>query len=368
MKKKQVNYILENQTKRRNVVLSFIFVIVVVTFVSLSCFLLYINKSKNQYITYDEKSNIDYKVYLKENKFFQDTYLTKGSQYIASLINYIDANFNYNISLKDRSVKYKYSYRIEEDVVVKEKGSDNNLYTSNKVLLNSDEMTSDSDTLSINENVKVDYNYYNNLIKQFINIYGLDNTESVLTISMHISTLGSCEDFEDNKQDSVISLSIPLTTKTVGIDISDNLSNQNNNIMLCKSTSNNTLFIVFGVIFLIIDLGLIVYVIRYEIKTRTAENIYEKELKKILNNYSSYIQMLGNDFDFSEYQVLKVETFTDMLEISDTIRQPILMKENKNNTGSYFVIPSVTKILYVYRLKISDIKKEIKESEDLNKN
>ena len=46
-----------------------------------------------------------------------------------------------------------------------------------------------------------------------------------------------------------------------------------------------------------------------------------------------------------------------MLEIRDTIKQPILMKENDDKTGAYFVIPSSTKILYVYRLKVSDIKK-----------
>ena len=44
-----------------------------------------------------------------------------------------------------------------------------------------------------------------------------------------------------------------------------------------------------------------------------------------------------------------------MLEIRDTIKQPILMKENEDKTGAYFLIPSNTKILYVYRIKIGDI-------------
>lgn len=39
-----------------------------------------------------------------------------------------------------------------------------------------------------------------------------------------------------------------------------------------------------------------------------------------------------------------------MLEIRDTIKQPILMKENEDKTGAYFLIPSNTKILYVYRI------------------
>ena len=86
-----------------------------------------------------------------------------------------------------------------------------------------------------------------------------------------------------------------------------------------------------------------------------------KELKKILNNYGSNIQMIGSEFDFTDYQLLKIENFNDILEISDKLRQPILMKENKERNGAYFVIPSTTKLLYVYRMKVSDIEKEMNE-------
>ena len=129
--------------------------------------------------------------------------------------------------------------------------------------------------------------------------------------------------------------------------------------MQCKNVyNNNEIFIILGVLFSLIDLFLVIFVIKYEIKTRTAENIYERALKKILNNYSSYIQTLSADFDFNDYKLLKVDTFTDMLEIRDTIRQPILMKENKDRTGAYFIIPSNTNLLYVYRLKVGDNKKK----------
>ncbi len=358
MKKSQANNILENQTKRRNVLLSLIFIIIIVSIITLSFFLMYFNKNKKQYINYNEKSNVDYNVFLKDNDFFEDKYLRKGNQYIASLIDYINVDFNYRILLEENNVKYKYSYRIEADVAVKEKDTNNNLYTNSKILLSKEERTTDTKELNINEKINVDYNYYNDIIKDFVNIYGLDNTESTLTVSMYINTIGTCENIENSKEkESVISIVIPLTTKTVAIDISNNLINENN-ILLCKNNKFSSIpFIVFGVLFLTLDIYLIVFVIKYIIKTRTAENIYERELKKILNNYSSYIQNLGNDFEFNNYQVLKVNTFTDMLEIRDTIKQPILMKENDDKTGAYFVIPSSTKILYVYRLKVSDIKK-----------
>lgn len=368
MKKNQVNKILTNQAKRRNVVLSLICVIIIISIVTLSCFLIYGKRSEKQYVSYDETSNIDYKVFLKENNFFEENYLGANNQYIASLINYIKANFNYKLQLEEKKdIEYKYSYRIEADVVVKEKETDNPLYRTNKVLVNKKEKTTTLDNIVINEDIDIDYNYYNNLIKNFIDIYGLDDTESVLTLNMYVNVGGSCEDLKDNKEESVMSLSIPLTTKTMAIDISNNLINSEDNIMQCsKSGSYNFIFIILGIIFGIIDLRLITFTVKYEFKTRTAENIYEKELKKILNNYSSYIQTLGSDFEFKDYQVLKVNTFTDMLEIRDTIRQPILMKENSEKTSAYFVIPSNTKILYVYRLKAT-IKKEAQKTEKEDK-
>lgn len=364
MKKNQVNALLYNQTKRRNTVFALISVIIIVSIIALSFFMLYFERSKKQYVSYNETSNIDYKVYLDENEFFENNYLDKNNRYIASLINYINASFKYKLSLNEENVEYKYSYRIEADVKVVEKGTDNPLYNSSKTLLKKEEITSSLNEIIINENINIDYNNYNNLIKKLITFYNLNDTESTLTINMYVNVVGSCEKFEeDNSGESVMSLTIPLTTNTVGIDISNNLINSENNIIQCKSThSNNFVFMLLGIITILIDLTLIAYTIKYEIATRTAENIYEKELKKILNNYSSYIQMIGNDFEFNDYQLLKVNTFTDMLEISDRIKQPILMKENNEKTGAYFVIPSNTKILYVYRLKVSDIQKEMKKN------
>ena len=338
-------------------------IIVLIFILCFSFYVQYFKRNKDYYVKYDESSNIDYKVYLKENEFFNNTYLESNKQYIASLIDYIDADFKYDLSLDEMDVQYKYLYKIEAEVVVKEKKSSNFLYNKKEELLENQERVSSLKNVSIKESINIDYNYYNNLVKKFLGIYNLDDTESFLNINMYVNVIGSCEKFDNNhNQESVMSLVIPLTTKTMAIDISNNLINSENMVMLCKSVyTNNYVFLVFGLLFTIIDLGLIGYTINYEIKTRTAENIYEKEMKKILNNYGSYIQKIGNDFKFQNYQLVKVDSFSDMLEIRDTIRQPILLKENKEKTGAYFVIPSNTKLMYVYRLKVSDIKKGIIE-------
>ena len=43
-----------------------------------------------QQLSYIEKSKLDYRVYLKENDFYESEYLGKNMSYIASLIDFIN--------------------------------------------------------------------------------------------------------------------------------------------------------------------------------------------------------------------------------------------------------------------------------------
>ena len=244
MKRNQVNEILVSQTKRRNTVFTLILFIVIVSILSLASFLIFVERNEVHYIRYDEYSDIDYKVFLKNNNFFDNNYLDDGQEYVASIIDYINANFEYHLSLEEQNVKYKYSYRIEAEVSVKRKESGKTLYKSTETLLKPILKTSVSKNINIFEKVKIDYNHYNDTIKDFVRIYSLSDIESTLKINMYISVLGECENFLENaNKESVISLIIPLTTKTVGIDISDNLINTQNNVMQCKKMyENNGIF------------------------------------------------------------------------------------------------------------------------------
>lgn len=365
MKKNQVNAILVDQAKRRKNIFIHIYAIIVVFFIALLFLLIYLERNKNYYVNYDEYGKIDYKVYLKENDFFDNDYLEANNQYIANLIDYITADFNYNLSMTEKNINYKYSYRIEAVVNVKEEGTNNSLYNFTESLFESTENTSNSnERVTIKENIKIDYAKYNDIIKKFISVYELEDTNSTLTINMYVNAIGSCEDFSnDTSNESIMTLEIPLTTKTMAIDISNNMINADDNILICKKEYANTpLFLVMSVVAGIADILILIKLVKYEIKTRSAETIYEKELKKILNNYRSYIQKINNNFELKGYQALKVDTFNDILEIRDTIQQPILMVENEDKNGVYFIIPSNTKVLYMYGLKVSDIKKQMKEN------
>ncbi len=52
------------------------------------------------------------------------------------------------------------------------------------------------------------------------------------------------------------------------------------------------------------------------------------EIKSIMNNYDSSIQKIDTYYDIGTSQILKIDSFNEMLEIHDTLKQPILMLEN----------------------------------------
>ena len=136
------------------------------------------------------------------------------------------------------------------------------------------------------------------------------------------------------------------------------------NVMLCiKPEKIKYSYIITSILMLLLGAFLTCEMVLYIVHTRSAQTVYEKELKRILSNYRSYIQKINSKFSLRGYQALKVDNFTDMLEIRDTTNQPILMVENADRDSTYFVIPTSTKILYVYCIAVSDIEKEMRNNE-----
>ena len=72
------------------------------------------------------------------------------------------------------------------------------------------------------------------------------------------------------------------------------------------------------------------------------------------HNYKSYIQKILDEYDTTDYQVIRVEEFTELLEIRDTIRQPIFMYENADKTSTKFFVVTCLKTIYSYEIKVED--------------
>ena len=326
-----------------------LFVLIIIT-LSIS-----IRNNNKSSICYKENSNVDYKVYLKENEFYDKNYSQKDNQYIASLIDYIVADFCYDLEIYESDIKYDYKYRLEAEVNVEEKTTNKSIYNFEDILVAEKKFTGKEDkTIRIRENVNIDYNKYNDLIKKFVTVYDLDEAIATLTVKMCINIEGIDGNFQRDEADEyLVSLDIPLTTKTVGIDLNTNLIGCEDELITCEANKNIGGKILL-IILVIMEIRYIVMLYKYISKNRTPEDIYKLELNKILSNYSSYIQKINNGFNMKKYELITIDKFNDILEIRDTIQEPILMYEEPDALKSYFMIPSKNQILYVYELSVNN--------------
>lgn len=347
-----------NMNKRKNITTLYAVLIALVFIAMLAVFTQGSKKSNaSKVYTLTESSKVDYKVYLKDNEFFKDSYLGKDNQYIASLIDYIDVDFNYNLDSMTKDISYKYKYKILAEVEVKDKNSKNVLYNvSDEIVSEKEYNANTNETLELNNNVKVDYNKYNDLINKFVQVYDLDDYEADLIVNMYVTMVDS-EGIvnSENSLTPVTTVLIPLTTKTMAIDIESNTVNGNDISVYKASDANEYLLVVMGL--LLVDFVLIRKLTRFRKDTENEKSLYNMKLRKIMMSYSSYIQKIGNEYEFGNRQILDVKVFEDLLQIRETINRPILMTETEDAMGTYFFIVTED-VVYIYELKAGNLKQK----------
>lgn len=335
---------------------------IVITLIGLILLYSYYTLSRGHYINYVEDSNVDYVVCLKENNFYENRCVSKGNQYVASLIDYIPANFNYKLDFVNGNIEYVYNYNIVAEFNVLDSDNDKVLYTKEEVIYTSEDKVSSSG-ININYNMNIDYNKYNNLLNSFISVYDLSQTKNSLKVSMDINIKNKGNnniDLTALNSSKATSITIPLTTKTVNIDISGTTLNTDNNKLVIKPEKNYAFVLVLGIVFVIIGVGLYILISYINKKSRTIKEIYEDRIKKITLAYDSYIQKITGDYPIGASQICKVTSFKDMIEIKESSEKPLLMLENKEKTGTFFLIPVGEGVIYTYAIRIVDIEAETK--------
>ena len=355
----EINIIKEHQIKRRRHKVRLAVSSVIMLLIALILIGTYSVVSQNEYNQYTEQAKVDYKVNLKENEFYQESSLDEKSAVIASLIQNIEIQFNYNFNLSQEQ-DYTYNYNIVAKTNVKESKKDNVIYETTEELLSKPAQASNSKKLNILEKLTIDYNEYNDKISKFINVYGLNDTTSTLELSMYVNIINKYDGTQVNKDNKVMTISIPLTTKTVDVRISSNVIKDTGNMLIKKSEFENAQYLfVAGVISAVAGLVLVAKFVKYILDTRSAETMYAQELKQILFSYKSYIQKSNNEISKKGYKVIQINTFNEILGLRDTMQTPILMYTSEEELSTEFIIIS-NKILYVYVLSAKEIRNELR--------
>ena len=310
-----------------------------------------------QYINYTETSNIDYKVYLKENSFYDEAYLDKGMLYVASLIDHIDIDFLYNFNISEK-VKLDFDYNLVGVLSITDtEGKKTYLKKEYELMPKKKFSMGDSQDHTITENLIIDYNQYNQIANSFKATYGVD-TNSKLAVYFKADRVSSDNSLENVAQENNLLMEIPLSERSVSISM--DYKNINNNSQLVKKKSIS----IGNIILLLIAIGVIGVSIVSLVKLlklfgvlNDNKTLHDKYVNKIMKQYDRLIVEHFTCPDLNKYNNIKIKDFNELLDMRDNLKSPILYYNAVRHEKSYFYIQNY-KDLYLLVIKNVDLENE----------
>lgn len=305
---------------------------------------------------YRDKSNLDYRVYLKENNFYDQEYLGKDMIYVASLIDKVNVDFNYNFN-SDRNLDLNFKYKIIGKLTIQDEKSKNNYYEEKYTLL--EEKTFDiksQDNYEIGETISIDYDYYNSIANKFKMNYGVDAL-SKLTIYFSINK-DSISDEVVLSDIDVMMMEIPLSERSVNIKMEYKEIDSVNTIISEKNILiDNIIYMIISIVLVIGLLVLTVKIIRLINLTRRKKTKYDKYIKRILTEYDRMISETKTKPNTNDVEKIEVNNFLELVDIRDTLRLPIMYYSITEHQKSMFYITHENK-MYLYIVKAIDLEEK----------
>lgn len=295
-------------------------------------------------LKYQENNDIDYKVYLKKNDFFDDKYLEKSQSeiktYITSLIDHINVDYKYNIQY-DHPVTGEYKYYVYATVESNKSNGEAKYWSKDYKLTDENTMkVRDLKEYTIHENMDIDYNKFNNILISFKKTLGLSGSAGVLKVYLNVESdvVGNEVPAEiDNK----LLLSLPLSEMTIEASINSDAHNNIKEVSKVVDSDKLNLTRGLGVVYAA-SVIFFIFLLIHVTKRKKDLNKYENELKKILNTYDSIIVNINKLPEIKDYKVIDVSSFEELLDAHGEVRMPINYYKDVNR--SYFLLLSDTTV------------------------
>lgn len=339
-------YLLKDKKNKKKIMNTLVLILIFMLIIGIV--LIFSSISKISTIGNRESGNVDYKVYLKDNDFYQNKYLGKGMQYIASLINTVNVSFNYSNNYSS-VIDYEYDYTVTGKILVTDKYDNSKvLYEKEEVLVENKHGKGKDDGFTLLEDLDIDYDKYNSYVTTFKDTYQLD-VDSNLIITMTINHKGTYNDKNISNKSSQLNISIPLTKNTIDITMNTNSLDSNVDIAIDESIVSNKVTFTLGIILG----GLSLLSILILILSKDSKNdIYKREINRILKNYDRLIITSSQpSIDETNYKnIIRVMTIEELIDVTEISNEPIIYYEVVPNEKSYFI---VLKQESLYKLTVS---------------
>ncbi len=292
------------------------------------------------YLKYQEDNSLNYKVYLKNNSYFDSNYLDENRTYITSLIDYIKVNYHYNLKF-NKKVDGNYTYKVDAVIYANKPNGEEGYYWTKRynIVEPTVKNINDKKNITIDEVIDVDYNKYNNILEDFKKEYSI-STDGLLAVELTVKSNVTGEEFTDSiNVPSTLSLSVPLLEKAVEASISKSAISNDNTLTIENDKLNDYKYgsIILGILLILIDLILIICIIIFRIQNKN-KHLYLATLKKIVDTHDSIIANVDNLPDVRDLKVINVSSFSELLDVYNEVRMPINFYENRRHDKAIFML------------------------------
>ena len=319
----------------------------VLTVIVFIIFLVGYNFSKEDSLTYTQDSTVSYQVCLKENDYYKEKCINENQEYLTTITDTINADFNYSSIYQSKQNK-EFKYYIKSKLIIKTDGEDaKELYNKEEKLTKPKNIKVDKNVLAISESISIPFSKYNNYAQKYKNDYSLIG-KSNLEVSLVL------KDGKEEKE--VSSLTIPLTEITYNISKYELIGEKGTYVSSNKNFIKYV-FIVLMIITLILMILAFYRLGKFLYKTTNKLSKYQKKLKQILTTYDRVIITLEDKNTIvNNTEVYTVKTFLELLDVRDTVDKPILYYK-VNDVKTEFYVQDNTKT-YKYVMKEADFENQ----------
>lgn len=348
------------ENRKRDIVIFVVFLIISIITAFYASYLFYIsfNSGEEKHLVYSESSSLNYKVWLKENNFYTESYLGEDYDIVASAIDNVEIDFDYLLSTSDY-VKGQSYYVINSYIEAYQKADEaNNKVWNQKNVIKDKVITKyDKKTLQVSakDDFKVDYQEYKKKMDEYQQKYAVSLTgnlviEIEIKPDLNYSKFKNGIDLESRKMKVIISLtdSIITISKTP-------LENTSKTLIEKQDSSINYVKLVGSIIGFVFEIIIIVILATDLVKIIGIDSKYVRELRKILKTYDSVIVNVDN-IKLTGSNVMYVATFGELLDAQSEIKTPILYYEKSKKEAIFAVKHNDD--MFVYKMKSSLYEKE----------
>ena len=297
-----------------------------------------------------EKSS-DYEVLLKPNNYYTTETLPSGRYYASKSVKQYMLDFKYHL-YGDGEADLEYAYNVTAELSGIVDGNNDNGKEVWKRTFNilEDKKENCKNGFSINEKVNIDYEYYNNLARSFEKEYGI-TINSILKVFLNVSYNVNSQSFKD-----YIELDIPITNTVTEVEENyESLTTKIINPIIENIVVNKIIYYTIGTVFIIGTIVISIVIIRKNKHNITLEDMYEKNINKILKYYRDLIVTTQNEPDISNLKRMYVMTLDDLIDVAEQNKANIIRYEVINSRVSKLYVIT-NNYVYIYEITASELK------------